>query len=139
MQKISISDLPTPKTKDPRLVCNWLLNSLGLINRDEQGDKMTDIFMFLAGKSQAKDQNAPSKAAKIEEIQAHTGLPRSTCYKYIGRLIDSGLVKKIAANEYALSEGEIARIIQNIRKDTDKVLEKLQDRTAQLDKEMQFV
>ena len=139
MQKIAISDLPVPKTKDARLVCNWLLNSLGLINRDEQGDKITDIFMFLAAKAQVKDQNTPGKAAKIEDIQAHINVPRSTCYKYMGRLIDSGLVKKLAANEYALSEGEISRIIQNIRKDTDKVLEKLQDRAEQLDKEMSFV
>lgn len=136
MQKITVSDLPTPKTRDPRPVCNWLLNSLGLINRDEQGDKMTDIFMFLAGRAQAKEDQ---RSVKIEEIQSHVGLPRSTCYKYIGRLIDSGLVKKIAANEYALSEGEISRIIQNIRKDTDKVLEKLQSRAEQLDKEMSFV
>ena len=139
MQKISISDLPIPKTKDPRLVCNWLLNSLGLINRDEQGDKMTDIFMFLASKTQVKGGQNPNKSSKIEEIQQHIGVPRSTCYKYMGRLIDSGLVKKIAANEYALSEGEISRIIQNIRKDTDKVLEKLQVRSEQLDKEMSFV
>ncbi|MBI4176952.1 MAG: hypothetical protein HY516_01145 [Candidatus Aenigmarchaeota archaeon] len=139
MQKITISDLPTPKTKDPRLVCNWLLNSLGLINRDEQGDKMTDIFMFLAGRSQVKGGENAQKTAKIEEIQAHINIPRSTCYKYMGRLIDSGLVKKIAANEYGLSEGEITRIIQNIRKDTDKVLEKLHARAEQLDKEMSFV
>ena len=139
MQKISISDLPVPKTKDPRLVCNWLLNSLGLINRDEQGDKMTDIFMFLASRTQVKSTENDNKSAKIEEIQAHIGVPRSTCYKYMGRLIDSGLVKKLAANEYNLSEGEIARIIQNIRKDTDKVLEKLHARAEQLDKEMSFV
>lgn len=139
MEKVTISDLPVPKTKDPRLVCNWLLNSLGLINRDEQGDKMTDIFMFLAARSQAKAPENSQKTAKIEEIQSHTGLPRSTCYKYIGRLIDSGVIKKIAANEYSLSEGELARIIQNIRKDTDKVLEKIQVRSEQLDKEMSFV
>ncbi|MBI2085020.1 MAG: hypothetical protein HYT71_00740 [Candidatus Aenigmarchaeota archaeon] len=139
MQKITISDLPIPKTKDARLVCNWLLNSLGLINRDEQGDKMTDIFMFLAGRMQAKGPENRPKTAKIEEIQTHIGVPRSTCYKYMGRLIDSGLVKKLSANEYSLSEGEISRIIQNIRKDTDKVLEKLQSRAEQLDKEMSFV
>ncbi len=139
MQKITVSDLPTPKTKDPRLICHWFLESLGLINRDEQGDKLTDIFMFLAARMQVKASETAQKTAKIEEIQTHTGLPRSTCYKYMGRLIDSGLVKKIAANEYSLSEGELARIIQNIRKDTDKVLEKLQSRAEQLDKEMSFV
>jgi len=138
MQKITISDLPIPKTKDPRLVTNWLLNSLGLVTRDLQGDKMTDIFMFLAGKTQEKAENT-QKSAKIEEIQNHIGLPRSTCYKYIGRLMNAGLVKKLAPNEYSLSEGELARIILNIRKDTDKVLEKLQTRAEQLDKEMQFV
>ncbi len=139
MQKITISDLPIPKTKDARLVCNWLLDSLGLINRDAQGDKITDIFMFLAGKTQVKAEQNNLKAVKIEEIQSHIGLPRSTCYKYMGRLIDSGVVKKVAANEYTLSEGEIARIIQNIRKDTDKVLEKLHARAEQLDKEMSFI
>ncbi len=139
MQKITISDLPIPKTKDARLVCNWLLDSLGLMNRDAQGDKITDIFMFLASKSQVKSDQPGPKTTKIEEIQAHIGVPRSTCYKYMGRLINSGMVKKVAANEYSLSEGEIARIIQNIRKDTDKVLEKLQNRAEQLDKEMSFV
>lgn len=139
MQKITVSDIPTPKTKDARLVCNWILDSLGLINRDEQGDKMTDIFMFLAGKTQVKTSETAQKTAKIEEIQQHIGLPRSTCYKYMGRLIDSGLVKKLSPNEYSLSEGEIARIILNIRKDVDKTLEKLQSRTEQLDKEMSFV
>ena len=99
MQKITISDLPVPKTKDPRLVTNWLLDSLGLITRGLQGDKITDIFMFLAGKIQTKDAENTQKSAKIEEIQKHIGLPRSTCYKYIGRLMNAGLVKKLAPNE----------------------------------------
>ncbi|MFH0890389.1 MAG: hypothetical protein V1836_04620 [Candidatus Aenigmatarchaeota archaeon] len=139
MRKITISDLPVPKTKDARLIANWLLNSLGLINRDEQGDKITDIFMFLAGRNQSKIEKEAKNSAKIEEIQQHIGLPRSTCYKYVGRLIDAGLLNKLAPNEYCLAEGEIARIILNIRKDADKVLEKLQNRAEQLDKEVQFV
>ncbi len=139
MQRITISDIPTPKTKDPRLVCHWFLDSLGLINRDEQGDKMTDIFMLLASKIQIKDGENAKKTAKIEEIQSHTGLPRSTCYKYVGRLMDSGLIKKLAPNEYSLSEGEISRIFLNIHKDIDKILEKLTARAEQLDKEMSFV
>ncbi len=139
MQKVTISDIPTPKTKDSRLICHWFLESLGLINRDQQGDKITDIFMFLAARMQVKGEENTPKTAKIEDIQQHIGLPRSTCYKYMGRLIDAGLVKKLSPNEYCLSEGETARIIQNIRKDTDKVLEKLQNRAEQLDKEMSFV
>ncbi len=139
MQRITISDIPTPKTKDPRLVCHWFLDSLGLVNRDEQGDKMTDIFMFLAAKTQVKEDENSQKTAKIEEIQQHIGLPRSTCYKYMGRLMNSGLVKKISPNEYSLSEGELTRIFLNIHKDIDKILEKLQARAEQLDKEMSFV
>ncbi len=139
MQRITISDIPTPKTKDPRLVCHWFLDSLGLINRDEQGDKMTDIFMLLASKSQVKEGDNAKKTVRTEEIQASTGLPRSTCYKYIGRLMDSGLVKKLSPNEYSLSEGEMTRIFLNIHKDIDKILEKLQARAEQLDKEMSFV
>lgn len=132
---VRISDMPMQKSKSPRIILNWILESLGVITRSEHGDDYTSIVMLLMEKIQGPKKNPVT----AEEIQKRVGLKRSTVYKYIGRLMDVGIVKKIGLNRYILSDGRLSRVIDDIRSDVNKILEKIRERAEILDKESLFL
>jgi len=135
VKKVTISDIPMQKSRNPQVIINWFLESLGIITRDFHGDIFTNIMLLFMEKAQGDKQDPIS----IDNIMNRTKLKRSTAYKYIGRLMDAGLVKKVASNQYVLADGQLSIIVEDIKKDVIKILDKIKDRAAQLDKESIFL
>lgn len=132
---VTISDIPMQKSRNPQVIINWFLESLGIITRDFHGDVFTNIMLLFMEKAQGDKRDPIS----IDEIMTRTKLKRSTAYKYVGRLIDAGIVAKIAANQYVLADGQLSRIVEDIKKDVIRILDKIKERADQLDKESIFL
>jgi predicted transcriptional regulator len=123
------------KTQNPRIIANWFLESLGIITRDVHGDDYTELLLMFVQRSQSDKK----KPIRVEEIEKQLGLKRSTAYKYVGRLMDAGILRKIGMNRYVLADGQLTRIVDDIKRDVLKILEKIRERAELLDKKLDYI
>lgn len=130
-KSISVKETAMQKSRDPRILMNWLLESLGIITRADHGDAYTDLLMLFA---QEAGNNVP-----VETIMQRLAMNRSTAYKYVGRLMDAGMILKTGMNQYTLKDGEFRNIVRDMRSEANRLFEKIENRAEILDKELIFV
>jgi len=119
------------KSRDPKIMMNWLLESMGIITRSDHGDAFTELMLFFAQES--------GNNVRVEAIEKRLSMNRSTAYKYVGRLMEAGFIVKTGMNQYTLRDGEFKRIVKDIRMEANRLLGKIEERAEILDKELIFV
>ena len=127
--KVTIVKLRKPAQKQINQDLQWFCESLGLFSPRDKNSSCFRVFIELL------------KAAKIgkplssDEIAFRAGLSRGTVVHHLTNLIASGLVL-VEKNKYILRANNLEDLIQEIKKDSERVFDNLTNIAKELDEEL---
>ncbi len=111
----------TPKNINEEL--QWIGNSLGLFNERDKDSSCFRVFITLVKNP---------KALSSDEIANKLNLTRGTAVHHLHRLMDSGIVIK-EKEGYILREGNIEKLIEQIRRDMESVFQEMKRIAKEID------
>jgi len=126
-QKITIIRHKRPVHPDINEELQWFGNSLGLFNLRDKDKSMFRIFIELLKNS--KRENPLSS----DDIADRLHLTRGTVIHHINKLRDSGIVIS-EKNKYMLRVDNLEILINEIKKDADRVCNDLREVAKDIDK-----
>lgn len=125
-QRITIIRAPVPRKKNINEELRWLGHSLGLFNLRDKDQSLFRVFIELL-KSAKQKQPVTS-----DELAERLNLSRGTVIHHINKLIESGLALN-HKNRYTLRVDTLEVLIDEVRKDLDRVCHDLKDVAKNID------
>ena len=104
----------------------WIGNSLGLFNVRDKDSSCFRIFISLVKRAR-KNEHMSS-----DNIAERLNLSRGTVVHHLHKLIDSGIVIR-SKEGYLLRESNLARIVKDIRRDMDSMMEEIEEVAKDID------
>lgn len=125
-KRITIIQSRRPSARNVNDELQWLGTSLGLFNLRDKDKSCFRVFIELL-KSAKRKQSLTS-----DEIASKLNLSRGTVIHHISKLMESGLV--IAqGNKYLLRVDNLEYLIEELKRDTDRMYEDLKTVAKELD------
>ena len=121
-----------PSDKDVNKDLQWLSKSLGLFGERDKEKSTFRVFLELIKAARKRT------ALTSDDIALRSHLTRATVIHHLHKLQESGLVIP-NENRYILRVDNLESLIQEIRKDTLRTLEDLQDIAKELDEELGLI
>ena len=125
-RRITIVHLKKPIEHSLNEELQWLGSSLGLFNLRDKNSSCFRIFIELLKSAKT------GKPLSSDELALHLELTRGTVVHHINRLMESGMVVH-EGNKYYLRVHRLQSLIEELRKDTERTLDDLEDAAKQID------
>lgn len=125
-QRITIIRTRRPTARNVNDELQWLGTSLGLFNLRDKDKSCYRIFMELLKAAKTK------KPLTSDEIAANLGLSRGTVIHHINKLMEFGLVVS-EGNKYLLRVDNLEFLIDELKKDADRMYEDIKSVAKELD------
>lgn len=107
----------------------WVGNSLGLFNLRDRDSSCFRIFISLV-KNARRNEHLSS-----DLIADRLNLTRGTVVHHLNKLMESGIVIR-SKDGYILRETNLARLVRDIRKDMDLMMEEIEDVAKDIDEKL---
>lgn len=130
-RRVTIVKIRKPAQKVVNQDLQWFCSTLGLFSLRDKNSSCFRIFVELL---KAAKQSRPISS---DEIGYKLGLTRGTVVHHLNRLIDSGLIIN-EGNGYILRVSSLEELVDEVKKDTDKVFINLRDVAKDLDNDLGF-
>jgi len=127
MQRVKISEIDLPKTKRKKENVRWLCDSLGLIkgrDLEQTSLKIMNEMLELFSKE---------KIISTEEIAKTLDIEPPTINHHIRYFMGAGIVVR-KKRKIALRGGSLTSAIEEMKKDTDRIFEKILEVSKKIDK-----
>jgi predicted transcriptional regulator len=128
-RKVTIVRLRKPTSKAVNQDLQWFCSTLGLFSLRDKNSSCFRIFVELL--KAAKEERPISS----DEMGFKLNLSRGTVVHHLNRLIDSGLVI-VENNRYFLRVSNLEELVEEVKKDTEKVFINLKDIAKDLDDQL---
>lgn len=128
---ITIIKLPKPKHHDVNITLQWFGNTLGLFNLRDKDKSCFRVFITLLKASKMR------KPLSSDQIASILGLTRGTVIHHINKLMAAGIVVRVD-NKYLLRVDDLARLVNEIKRDIDDTLNSLVKVANELDSALEF-
>lgn len=125
-QRITIIRAPIPRKRNINEELRWLGHSLGLFNIRDKDQSLFRVFIELLKSAKQK------KPVTSDEVANRLGLSRGTVIHHINKLIESGLALN-HHNKYTLRVDTLEVLIDEVRKDLERVCHDLKDIAKNID------
>lgn len=125
-QRITIIKSRKPAIRNLNEQLQWLGTSLGLFNLRDKDKSCFRIFIELLKSSKLK------KPLSSDELAQSLELSRGTVVHHIGKLMEAGLVVN-ENNKYMLRVENLEYLIDELKKDADRMYEDLKDIAKEID------
>lgn len=129
LRRVTIIRVRKPKKRDLNSELQWFSNSLGLFNLRDKEKSCFRIFIELL------------KAAKTntgltsDELAERSHLSRATAVHHLSNLIERGIVTG-HKRKYYLRVPNLQELINELKKDTERILQDLEEAAKVLDSEL---
>ena len=131
VKTITIKDLDFPGNKGSKSEIKWICNSLGLIEGRDTEDISFKIMNELLGNF------SKNKIIATESIAEELSLEAPRINHHIRSLIDSGILYR-DKRKVRLRGGSLTRAIQEMKRDSDKLFDRLLEISGNIDKKMKL-
>jgi predicted transcriptional regulator len=126
-RKITIVRINKPEKQKINDELKWFGSSLGLFGLRDKNSSCFRVFIELL---KAAKVNHPMSS---DEISFRTGLSRGTVVFHLDKLIGAGLVV-LYEGKYILRIGNLEKLIDRIKEDTEKVFDDLKEVAHEIDR-----
>jgi len=130
-RRVTIVKIRKPAQKIVNQDLQWFCSTLGLFSLRDKNSSCFRIFVELL--KSAKQ----SRPISSDEIGYKLGLTRGTVVHHLNRLIDSGMIIN-EGNGYTLRVNNLEELVDEIKKDTDRVFDNLKSVAQDLDNDLGF-
>ncbi len=107
----------------------WIGNSLGLFNLRDKDSSCFRIFISLV-KQARRNEHLSS-----DTIADRLSLTRGTVVHHLNKLMESGIVIR-SKEGYLLRESHLARVVKDIRRDMDLMMEEIEEVAKDIDNKL---
>ncbi|MCF7860630.1 winged helix-turn-helix domain-containing protein [Candidatus Woesearchaeota archaeon] len=128
-QKITIIRMRPPSRQNINDGLQWFGSSLGLFNLRDKDKSCFRLFIELL-RAAKKNHGLTS-----DELAERLKLSRGTIIHHLNKLIDSGLVLT-EKNKYVLRTDSLSSLVDEVEKDTRRLLEDIKNTASVLDRFM---
>ncbi len=126
---IKIIKLKKPSQKDVNSDIQWFSESLGLFGKRDKEKSCFRVFIELLKATRQR------KALSSDELAFRSNLSRATVVHHLNKLIKAGIVLS-AQNRYFLRVDNLETLVEEIKKDINRVFIDLEDMAKEIDDEL---
>lgn len=127
-RRVSIRDVEKPKDKGHEEDLKWICDSLSLVSGRDVEDSSFKIMSELLNKFSEKDM------VSTETLSDSLGMDSPRINHHLRRLMESGIVNR-EKRKVVLRGRSLTDSIKEMKRDSDKLFEKLMDVSKRVDRE----
>ena len=127
--KITIIKVRRSEGENINRELQWIGNSLGLFNLRDKDSSCFRIFISLVKRARRNEH------LSSDTIADRLNLTRGTVVHHLNKLMESGIVIR-SKEGYLLRESHLARVVKDIKRDMDLMMEEIQEVAQDIDNKL---